>query len=172
MGVLVADALAASPVGRDDLALDSCAARATVLRRPGRPEELLLRDGVRHVRLSLRSGTVIEGPVRLRFALWGLRDLERQLLTLRQVAALARSGRLPRRLAGSDPKNAQWIALLRVRDGLKACASQREIAECLFGGDLVARGWDGSSDFLRSRLRRMIALQRRLVDGGYRRLLR
>lgn len=143
-----------------------------MLRRPGRPEEVLLRDGLRHVRLSLRSGTVTEGPVRLRFALWGLRDLERQLLTLRQVAALARSGRLPRRLAGTDPKNTHWIALLQVHDGLQAGASQREIAECLFGGDQIARGWHGSSDFLRSRLRRMIALQRRLVGGGYRALLR
>jgi len=170
--VLVADALPASPLGRDDLALESCAARATVLRRAGRPEELLLRDGPRHVRLLIRSGTVVEGPVRLRFALWGLHDLERQLLTLRQVAALARSGHLPRRLAGTDPKNAQWIALLRIHDGLQAGASQREIAECLFGSDQVSRGWDGSSDFLRSRLRRMIALQRRLVGGGYRALLR
>lgn len=170
--MLVADALAASRVGRDDLALDCCAARATVLARPGRPEELLLRDGVRHVRLSLRSGTVTEGPVRLRFALRGLRDLERQLLTLRQVAALARSGRLPRRLAGTDPKNAHWIALLRVHDALATGAPQREIADGLFDQDWVARGWDGGSDFMRSRLRRMIVQQRRLVGGGYRALLR
>lgn len=143
-----------------------------MLHRTGRPEELLLQDDVRHVRLLIRSGSVLDGPVRLRFALWGLRDLERQLLTLRQVAALARSGRLPRRIAGTDPKNAQWIKLLRIHDALDEGASQREIAGCLFDRDWVASGWDGRSDFLRSRLRRMIALQRRLVDGGYRRLLR
>lgn len=143
-----------------------------MLHRISRPEELLLRDGARHVRLLIRSGSVLDGPVRLRFALWGLRNLERQLLTLRQVAALARSGRLPRRLAGTDSKNAQWIKLLRIHDALETGASQRDIAECLFGSDMVARGWDGRSDFLRSRLRRMIALQRRLVAGGYRRLLR
>lgn len=143
-----------------------------MLHRAGRPEELLLRDSVRHVRLLIRSGSVLDGPVRLRFALWGLSDLERQLLTLRQVAALVRSGRLPRRFAGTDPKNAQWIKLLRIHDALHKGASQREIADCLFGDDLIARGWDGRSDFLRSRLRRMIALQRRLVAGGYRALLR
>ena len=169
---MVADALPAIPAGRDDLALDCCAARATVLHRTGRPEELLLRDGVRHVRLLIRSGSVLDGPGRLRFAIWGLRDLERQLLTLRQVGALARSGRLPRRFAGTDPKNAHWTRLLRIHDALDEGASQREIAECLFGKDWVTSGWDGHSDFLRSRLRRMIANSRRLVAGGYRALHR
>jgi hypothetical protein len=170
--VLVADALPASPFGRDNLVLDHCGARTTVLRKPGRPEELLLCDGMRHARLTLRSGTVAEGPVRLRFALRGLRDLERQILTLRQVVALARSGSLPRRLAGTDPKTAYWIALLRTHDALVAGASQRDIADCLFDKGWVASGWDGRSDFMRSRLRRMVVQQRRLIDGGYRRLLR
>ncbi len=169
--MLVADALPAVATRKDDLALDRCAARATVLRRPGRPEELLLRDGARHIRLLIRFGTVAEGPVRLRFVLRGLRDLDQQLATLRQVGALARSGRFPSILAGRDRKSPQWIALLRVHDGLKAGASQREIAECLFGKDWVVSGWDGRSDFLRSRVRRMIAMQRRLIAGGYRTLL-
>jgi hypothetical protein len=143
-----------------------------VLHRPGQPEELLLRDSARHVRLLIRSGSVLDGPVRLRFALRGLQNLDRQLLTLRQVAALTRSGRLPRRLAGTDPKNAHWMKLLRIHDALDEGASQREIADCLFDNDWVASGWDGRSDFLRSRVRRMIALQRRLVGGGYLALLR
>ena len=81
-------------------------------------------------------------------------------------------GPSPRRLAGTDPKNAHWIKLLRIHDALDAGASQHEIADCLFDKEWVASGWDGHSDFMRSRLRRMIAQQRRLIDGGYRRLLR
>jgi hypothetical protein len=94
------------------------------------------------------------------------------MLTVRQIAALSRSERLPTGLGARERMNGQWIALLRLHDGLAAGASQRELAVCLFGEDWVARGWKGDSDFLRSRLRRMASLQRRLVADGYLILLR
>ena len=157
---------------RHDLALQGCAPRATVLRRLGWPQELLLQQGPCHVRLLNRSGSVEHGPVRLRLALYGLRNLDRQMLTVRQIAALSRSERLPTGLTARERMNGQWIALLRLHDGLAMGASQRQLAQCLFGEDWVSRGWNGESDFLRSRLRRMKNLQHRLVTGGYRTLLR
>lgn len=155
-----------------DLAFDTLPISTTVLRHAGRPEQLLLRDGGCHVRLAIRRGTAAEGPVRLRFALYGLSHLERQMLTLRQVAALTRAGTLPPSLADRDRKSAHWIDVLRVHDGLAAGAPQRDIAAVLFGQNQVATGWNGASDFLRSKLRRLVAQQRRMVAGDYRRLLR
>lgn len=170
--MLVADALPATRATASDLALDTLPVRATVLRRAGRPEQLLLRDGNCHVRLAIRSGTTASGPVRLRFALHGLRHLERQMLTLRQVAALTRAGRVSDSLTDRDRKAAHWITVLRVHDALAAGATQRDIAATLFGQDWVSSGWSGTSDFLRSRLRRLVAQRRRMVADGYRALLR
>lgn len=64
------------------------------------------------------------------------------------------------------------IAVLRVADALTTGASQREIATVLFGAEAVARDWNGRSDALRSRLRRLVREARTMAAGGYRQLLR
>ncbi len=67
------------------------------------------------------------------------------------------------------------IALLHMRslqtlDGLDAGATQREIAQALFGAAVVAERWHDLGE-LRAQVRRLARRGRALVDGGYRRLL-
>ncbi|WP_399685472.1 DNA -binding domain-containing protein [Xenophilus sp.] len=67
------------------------------------------------------------------------------------------------------------IALLHMRslqtlDGLAAGATQREIAQALFGMAVVAERWHDLGE-LRAQVRRLARRGRALVDGGYRRLL-
>jgi hypothetical protein len=135
-------------------------------------EELLLRQGGRSIRLHVRSGTLSEGPVRLRYALAGFARLEPQLLTLRRLAGLWRLGRMPAELFSVERRAERWIMLLRTHDGLTQGASQREIAAALFGIETVDRDWRGRSDYLRLRVQRLTATTRALIAGGYRNLLR
>ncbi|MES2251647.1 MAG: DUF2285 domain-containing protein [Pseudomonadota bacterium] len=67
------------------------------------------------------------------------------------------------------------IALLHMRslqtlDGLHAGATQREIAQALFGAAVVAERWHDLGE-LRAQVRRLARRGRALMDGGYRRLL-
>ncbi len=67
------------------------------------------------------------------------------------------------------------IALLHMRslqtlDGLDAGATQREIAQALFGAAVVAERWHDLGE-LRAQVRRLARRGRTLMDGGYRRLL-
>lgn len=67
------------------------------------------------------------------------------------------------------------LALLHMRslqtlDGLAAGATQREIAQALFGAASVAERWHDLGE-MRAQVRRLARRGRALVDGGYRRLL-
>ncbi len=67
------------------------------------------------------------------------------------------------------------IALLHMRslqtlDGLAVGATQREIAQALFGAAVVAERWHDLGE-LRAQVRRLARRGRALMDGGYRRLL-
>ncbi|MDC7810539.1 DUF2285 domain-containing protein [Sphingomonas koreensis] len=170
--VVTVDAISADADHPDALDIRSAGVEALLLCVSGQGEQLLLRQGSRAIRLNVRSGTVDQGPVRLRYALAGMARLEPQLLTLRRLVGLWRLGRMPADLFPSERRAPRWIELLRTLDALAAGASQREIAAALFGFETVERDWRGRSDYLRLRVQRLTATGRALVRGGYRFLLR
>lgn len=59
---------------------------------------------------------------------------------------------------------------LQALDGVLAGASQRKVAEVLFGSAAIAERWHADSE-LRAYVRRLIRRGRRLVQGDYRQLL-
>lgn len=59
---------------------------------------------------------------------------------------------------------------LQALDGTLAGASQRGVAEALFGIEAVAERWYDDGD-LRAQVRRMIRRGQMLMDGGYHRLI-
>ncbi|GGC04992.1 hypothetical protein GCM10011494_24440 [Novosphingobium endophyticum] len=95
-----------------------------------------------------------------------------KVLALRRFLALCRYGRFARSLFPPDPGMARAIAVLRAHDALVAGASQREIGCVLFGAARVEREWNGTSDSLRSRVRRLMRDARRMARGDYRLILR
>ncbi len=127
-------------------------------------EEILLRHGCRSVRLAVRSGTFLEGPVHLRYTLEGMRDLGHQLMTLRRLVGLRRLKRLPLTLFPPERRAPRWTVMLRVLDARDAGASQREMAEIILGG---TRDWRRGSDYLRLRVQRLVRIARHFADGGY-----
>ncbi len=135
-------------------------------------EHAVLSDGLRHIRLDVLSGTLGDGPVILGYCLSGRVSAAPKILPLRRLIALAGERRFLSSLFPVDPRVARWIEVLRVHDALSEGASQREIAQVLFGAERVTRDWHDGSDSLRSRVRRLAAEARRLAKGGYRFLMR
>lgn len=135
-------------------------------------QRLSISDGSRRIRLDVAAGTLLEGPVRLRYKLAGFAGVEAKLLTLRRLLALVRLGRFPRGLDPPDPRVTRWIMMLRAHDLSAAGATQREIGSHLFGAARVASDWRGPSDSLRLQVRRLLRFGDAMVGGGYLRLLR
>ena len=162
------------PVPDDPLNFDlrHLAVAVLVLRDPLGTEYLLIGDEACQVRLDVMSGTVLDGPVQLRFDLSATIGLEAKLLTLQRLAALIRGGRFPRRLISHDSHARRWMMALRALDARRVGATHREIAAALFGEAMVEADWNGRSTYLRCRVQRLIRLGETLVQGSYRRLLR
>jgi len=135
-------------------------------------EHAVLSDGWHHIRLDIAAGSLMEGgPVLLHYALTGLGSAERKVLQLRRFLYFTRHRRFSGSLFPRDSRIDRELTMLRVHDGIRAGAGQREIAIILFGAERVADGWGGRSDSLRSRVRRLIADARARARGGYHFLL-
>ncbi len=170
-GVVTVDAHSARDGQPDSLDIRTTGVDVTLLNISGAEQHLVLSEGARHIHLAVRSGSLLEGPVRLRYALDGFADLETKLLTLRRLAALWRLGRMPAELFPRDTRAPRWIEMLRTIDALQAGAEQREIAEALYGSSAVREDWRGQSDYLRLRVQRLVRSSEAMVEGGYLRLV-
>ena len=144
---------------------------ALLLRGSSGAEHLLIGNRTSNIRLDVVSGTVREGPVRLRYGLVHGRDVEAKLLTIRRLVALIRLGRFPRSLFPPARQARRWMLALRALDAHRAGATHREIATALFGERAVAADWNAGSGYLRCRVQRLIHSGEALANG-YRRLLR
>lgn len=144
---------------------------ATVLILEEGFEAVLLTDGVRHLQLFVLEGSVLSGPVYLRYALSGFKYLETRIMSLRRLVGLHQQGRFVQKLYPMETKADRWVHALRAYDGYAAGASQRDIAIALFG-ESAADEWAEGSDFMRLRVRRLLAYARSMIDGDYGHLLR
>jgi hypothetical protein len=135
-------------------------------------EHAVVSDGLHHIRLDIEQGTLADGPVVLHYLLHGARNATAILLSLHRLMAVCLDRQFPPSLFPPDPRTERWILSLRIGDALRAGASQRDIAELLYGVDRARSGWHGASDSLRSRVRRLIGEARGLAGGGYRWMMR
>lgn len=172
-GTIAVAAVPADPADPDSLRLEHLAPWLAVAVGPDGREHVVLSDGWRHIRLDVEEGRLTgHEAVLLHYRLRGLTSAESRLLPLRRLLSLCRHRRFARSLFPRDPHIDHGIEVLRVHDALRDGASQREIAAVLFGADRVGRDWNGASDSLRSRVRRLVREARGLARGGYRQLMR
>jgi hypothetical protein len=134
-------------------------------------EHILLRNAIGHLRIDVTDGTALDGPVVPQADFIGLDGIGPKLLSLRRLRGLARQQNLPRSLFPRDRRAQRWTYLLRALDGLAAGASRRDIAAALFGRTRTAEEWSAPSDHLRTGVQRIVREARKLVAGGYRKLL-
>lgn len=143
--------------------------RAALLRCGGR-EELAIDAPGGAVRLSLESGTLLNGPVRLRYLLDGHR-LSNRLAALQRWDRLCRTGTASPTSAATPSQAARWPLLVAALDAIADGSTLRQTANRLFGKERVVRDWHHESDYLKLRTRRLVTQARALAAGGYRALL-
>jgi hypothetical protein len=171
-GTLLVEAVPAACSHPDAVDPSALAAWLTAVAGPDGREHAVLSDGWHHIRLDVEAGTLSAGPVVLRYRLEGTVSARPKLLSVRRLVEFSLHRRFAHSLYPPDPRIARWLLALQVHDGLGAGASLREIGDAIYGADRVAVDWDGASDSLRSRVRRLAAEGRRLARGGYRALMR
>lgn len=170
--VIIVEATPTRAEDRDAFDIMRLTAPLLVLKRTDGGEHLLVGDEICQLRLDVQCGTVLNGPVRLRYELAGTVSLEAKLLTLNRLLALVRLQRIPRALSPVDSRARRWMMALRAWDAHAAGVKHRDIAVVLFGQATVDADWNGRSGYLRCRVQRLIRLGERLVHGGYRHLLK
>lgn len=144
----------------------------TVVLRCRDGEHVLIADGPRCIRIEVRKGTLLAGPVRLDYHLTGNADVGAKLLTLRRLAALCRLGRFPATLFPPERRARRWALALQAWDGRQAGASHRDIAQAIHGEAAVHAHWLGKSDYMRTHIKRLLRTADMLIGGGWRHLLR
>ncbi len=161
----------AAPAGVADFDLAVFGANVTVHVSSAGRERILLSDGLGRLCLDVRSGSLLEGPVRLELIVGDIRRSPLAFGSLQRLVESVRLGAIAPRPLLSPGRSVRWVDALRARDARSCGASQREIAVLLFGARRVECDWAGPSDSLRSRVRRMLAHADRMVMGGWRDLL-
>lgn len=135
-------------------------------------EHAVLSDGWHRIRLDIDGGSLGAGEtVFLQYHIAGIASAETKILPLRRLLDLCRHRRFSSSLYPPDRRTDRWLLTLRVHDAVRAGASQREIAQVLFGdaGDSVGAAM--RSDSLRSRVRRLVKDGREMAAGKYRMLM-
>lgn len=157
----------------DGLDLERMIRWLTIVTDPAGYDHAVLSDGMHHIRLDVIEGRLTDrAVVHLHYRLDGFGKADAAILPLRRLFHLQRHGRFGRSLFPRDPWIGRGIQLLRVHDALADGAGQRDIGRFLFGAHRVAEEWNGRSDALRSRVRRLVREARALAKGGYRQLMR
>ena len=134
-------------------------------------QHICITDGFSHLRIDVENGTVLQGSVAFRVSVGDVARLPTILHSLTQLDAIWRAGKFPPPVLTRTYHRVRTLMALRIHDALIAGASQRDLGRLIFGSKRVASDWNGTSDALRSQIRRLIQLSAELSAGGYRRLL-
>ncbi|QOZ44747.1 hypothetical protein XH89_15645 [Bradyrhizobium sp. CCBAU 53340] len=148
---------------------DFNADRYAVIGADGIPLVVLKRNGVR-VPLEIHGLPVLTTSFTPVYELHDLDDLTAQAELLRRLQRFADADfrAIQKPSAATDERLHQ--ALIALDESLKG-KTYRQIAIAIFGEEKVTKEWNGHSQFLRDRTRRLVAKGTELMKGGYRDLL-
>lgn len=131
----------------------------------GDASHLLLTDGWRHLRIDLHGPFDPAVPLLPRWRLLGLTP-QPQLLALRRLMSVVRSGEFASRLWPPEPRARRWILALRAHDALAAGMGHRVLAE-LLGAETEGERWRIREPSIRLQAQRLAALARSLQGKGF-----
>jgi hypothetical protein len=134
----------------------------------GRHEHLVVVDRGCRLRLDVVSGTLLDGPVRLRHVLTGGSGLEPKIAALHQLCSLCRTGRLSVWHQSPDRRLRRLMLALRAFDARLEGATLRGTAFGLKGADV---DWPGPGECTKSWVRRLADLGEAMARAGPRSIL-
>jgi hypothetical protein len=138
-------------------------AEVTVLKLASGLEHVRITHGPYAIQLEVVDGSVLHGTVHLTYHIDGFGALKPKILTLQRLSAFRTFGRFPVSLFAPDARTKRLFFALRALDMVQAGLSHREIAEKLFADE----SWSNKNDWVRSRVRRVLATAQKLSEGGY-----
>lgn len=152
----------------DNIAIDfqRLCADVSVLKLASGKEHVRLSCGTHSIALEIGSGTVLRGPVYLKFQIGNFGTVPAQILTMDRLFTLWRLHKFRKKDFRLDQRRFRWLLALKALDMEQAGLSQREIADHLVD-QAVGLKWRDKGSRLRSRVRRIITLGRNLCNGGY-----
>lgn len=121
-------------------------------------EHWLFGTAARPLRLDIESGSLCGGPVALTVHI--ARFDAAALVALSRLVSLAREGRWRPSHFPAERRARRWSQVLRAHDALLAGASQRDIADALFGTAGIAN-WRINAAPWRRRSQRLVEAARR-----------
>ena len=137
----------------------------------GQNSHLLLNDGRHSLRLDVEGHSLTAGPVRLHYVLSGFASLVPPLSTLLRLRHLMKTGEIGETSAKSLLRRTRYVLFLRAWDGLRAGATQRELAAVLLREEAASVRWRTEAPSLRSQIQRVARGARAMAHGAYWRLL-
>jgi hypothetical protein len=143
--------------------------RRAVIGVDGVPLVLMKGRGV-HVAVDIRGLSVLTAPFELVFELRDLDDVTAQAELLKRLQRLTEPAHKTAQRSPFASDERLHHALIALDESL-AGKSYRQIAITIFGEKRVAEEWQGPSQFLKDRTRRLVAKGTELMKGGYRDLL-
>lgn len=144
---------------------------ATILKFPS-SEHVLLNEGARAVQLEITHGTVLDGPVRFSHDLRGRETVRlARLRTIKRLAALQETRRLPLNLFSPVPQSERWLRWLKAFDLAQSGLNHSEIARQVYGEVLVEEALaGGATRWPLSRVERLLDNANKMIAGDYQRI--
>lgn len=134
-------------------------------------KHVVLQDGASHLRLDVRAGFALDGPVSIQIVFDRLDRADCTWAALDRLRETIATGRVARRPLLQGERCLRAVAALRCWDARQEGASQREMAALMVGPARARSEWNMSSDYLRSRVRRALRFAEEMVEGGWQTLL-
>jgi hypothetical protein len=150
------------------LPLDGMRCRVTVIDDRD-THHVLYSEGGRSLQLEVH-GPLTEA-VLLTPALLQEQEAPGRLIAMRRLCDMMATHELRPSLYPPERRAARLMTLVKALDGSLLNLSQRDIAIRLFGAARVAKEWSDPGNHLRDQVRRAIRSGRKMMAGGYRRLL-
>ncbi|QHO77633.1 hypothetical protein ACH79_38365 [Bradyrhizobium sp. CCBAU 051011] len=131
---------------------------------------VLMKGPGSHVPVEIRGLAALSLPFAPVFEIGGLLDLGAQTELLKRLHRFAEQAPIPGGRSALAVDERLHHALIALDESL-AGKTYRQIAITIYGEKRVAEEWQGPSQFLKDRTRRLVAKGTELMKGGYRDLL-
>jgi hypothetical protein len=132
---------------------------------------VLMKGPEAHVPIEIHGMAVLTQPFAPVFEIAGFADLNAQTELIKRLGRFAEPEANAARRPPFGIDERLHHALIALDESLNG-KTYRQIAIAIFGEKKVAEEWQGASQFLKDRTRRLVAKGTELMQGGYRDLLR